>query len=378
MTRADTPSAASDAGDGASSAARIRVGYLHIGREHSGVRRYGRLLATAAAERPDLDIIESDAGGRDASWRQLREAARGLSGADIVHLQWKLADWDPRLGGIPRMEAVLQALPRPVLLTLHDVFERSGARERWLSPSALGMRRLGMVAARLVVHSEEERRRLAGMVPAAKVSVIPHFVESRPSLPEREPARAALDVSGRHIITLLGYMTRRRGHGLVLEALTHLPDDVIALFVGSPIEGRDHIASELEERARELGVHDRVRFMGYVSDERLEQVLAATDVALCPFREMSASGALATWISAGRPIVASDLPAIRELDALEADALHTFSPYEPGALAGCIEDVLAGAGDGPDEHVRALAASLSMARTVERHVALYRAALGRT
>ena len=66
---------------------------------------------------------------------------------------------------------------------------------------------------------------------------------------------------------------------------------------------------------------DRVRFMGYVPDDELETVLAATDVALCPFREMSASGALATWISAGRPIVTSDLPPIRELDALAPGAV---------------------------------------------------------
>ena len=39
------------------------------------------------------------------------------------------------------------------------------------------------------------------------------------------------------------------------------------------------------------------------AEEVLEQVLVATDVALCPYRSMSASGALATLISAGRPIV---------------------------------------------------------------------------
>ena len=76
-----------------------------------------------------------------------------------------------------------------------------------------------------------------------------------------------------------------------------------------------------------------MRFLGYLPEDELEQVLVATDVALCPFRLMSASGALATWISAGRPIVASDLAPIRELDALAPGLMRRFSPYEAPALA---------------------------------------------
>ena len=73
---------------------------------------------------------------------------------------------------------------------------------------------------------------------------------------------------------------------------------------------------------------DRVRFLGYLPEDELESVLAATDVALCPFERMSASGALATWFSAGRPIVASDLAPFRELKAMQPGALHIFRPYE--------------------------------------------------
>ena len=231
-------------------AAPLRVGFLHVGRERSGVRRYGSILAAEAATRADLEVIESDAGGRDASWSELRAAAGRLADADVVHLQWKLADWDPRLGGIPRMEVALRALPRPLVVTLHDVFGRSGIRERWLSPSALGLRRLGSAAARLVVHADVELRRLHGLVPTERVAVVPHFVETRTDVPDRETARVDLDVTDRRVITLLGAMTKRRGHRLVIDALSQLPRDVIALFVGAPIEGRDHVGRALEEAAR--------------------------------------------------------------------------------------------------------------------------------
>ncbi|MFV2061886.1 MAG: glycosyltransferase family 4 protein [Chloroflexota bacterium] len=355
----------------------LRVGYLHGGRERSGLRRYSRIIADEAASRSDLEVIEADLSGRGASLSELRRTARRLHRADVVHLQWKLADWDPRWGGIPRMEVVLQSLRRPLVVTMHDVFEREGRWERQFSPAAIGLRRLARGARRLVVHSDEERHRLAGLVPRDKLELVPHFVEIRPALRDRGAARKSLGLEGRRVVTLLGYITKRRGHRLVIDALAELPADVVALFVGSTIEGREHIRGELEEHAQRIGVAHRVRFMGYVSDAQLEEVLAATDVALCPFRRMSASGALATWISSGRPIVTSNLGPLRELDALEPGSLHVFEPYEPTPLAAAISETLALADDQRDPRVSALARRLATPRIVDRYVGIYQAALSR-
>ncbi len=304
-------------------------------------------------------------------------AAAKLRDADVVHLQWKLADWGLRSGGLPRLEVLRRSLRVPLVVTMHDVFPPAGRVASRLSPSALGLRRLGRTAGCLVVHSEDERSRLVGFAPAAKVAVVPHFVEVRSGLPDRQTARALLGVADRRVITLLGYLTRRRGHSLVIDALLDLPPDVTALFVGSVIEGRDHVAAELQAHAADIGVADRVRFMGYLPEAELEQVLVATDVALCPFRFMSASGALATWISAGRPIVASDLAPFRELEALAPGALRSFTPYEAAPLAAAIRMALAGATGAPDPRVEALAAQLATPRIVERYVELYRAAIRR-
>jgi glycosyltransferase involved in cell wall biosynthesis len=350
------------------------VGFLHVGRERSGLRRYGRIRAAEARARTDLEVLESDAGDGRASARALSSAAAKLRDASVVHVQWKLADWDPRLGGIPRLEVLVRSLRRPLVVTMHDVFVPSGRWQRRLSPGALGVRRLSRAAASLVVHSEDERRRLAGLVPPERLEVVPHFVEVRGDLPERTAARRALGVEDKRVITLLGHMTRRRGHRLVIDALAELPEDVTAVFVGTPIEGRDHIATELASHAEAVGVSGRVRFLGYVPDERLEEILAATDVALCPFRAMSASGALATWLSAGRPIVTSDLAPFAELAALGPGALHTFAPYEPGALAQAISSTLEVATDGPDPRVQALARRLAAPRIMDRYSGLYHAA----
>lgn len=356
---------------------KLRVGFLHIGRERSGLRRYGAILAAEAATRPDLEVVESDIGDRGAPWSDLRRAARRLDDVDVVHVQWKVADWNPRLGGMPRLEVALRSMGRPTVFTLHDVYAPENRWQRTITPEALGLRRIGMAASSVVVHSEEERTRLAGRVPEAKVEVVPHFVETRGDLPDRAESRQQLEVTDKRVITLLGHVIKRRGHRLVIEALRELPEEVYALFVGAPLRGREYMVDQFKEYALKNGVADRVRFMGFISEPELEQVLAATDVALSPYRSMSASGALATLISAGRPIVASDLPQFRELAAMEPGALHTFAPYEAAALAPAIEAALAVATDEPDPHVQALARRLSTARVVDRYVGLYRAAVNR-
>lgn len=354
----------------------LRVGYLQIGRERSGLRRYTDIIAAEAASRPEVEVAISDIGDRGAPWSDLRRAARRLRDVDVVHVQWKVADWNPRLGGIARLEVALRSMDRPTVFTLHDVYNPEHRWQRWVTPEALGLRRLGRAASAVVVHSQEERRRLGRRVPTHKVEIVPHFVEDRPSLPDRATARAALDVEGRRVISLLGHVIKRRGHRLVIEALRELPDDVVALFVGAPIVGRDYMVDQFKEWAVKQGVEDRVRFTGYVSEEVLEQVLVATDVALCPYRSMSASGALATLISAGRPIVASDLPQLREMAAMVPDALHLFTPYTAEALAPVIASALEAATDEPDPHVQALARRLSTAHIVDRYVGIYRAAAG--
>lgn len=356
----------------------VTVGYLHLGRSGSGVRRYGQIVAKAAARRTDINVIESDPGDRDAGLADLRRAARRLNAADVVHIQWKPPDWGGPYRSLPRLEVFLAACRRPVVVTLHDVYPREGWRDRWRDPGAIALRRFSLGAAWIVVHSDEEAVRLKGMVAASKLDVVPHFVEDRPPLPEAAAAKAALGLDGCRVITLLGFMTKRKGHRLVLEALRELPPDVMAIFAGAPIEGREVRGDELRDYATELGVADRVRFTGYIPDHELEQVMAATDVAVCPFRDMSASGSVSTWISTGRPIVSSDLPAFREYDALSRGSMHMFSPYTAEALAGKLAATL-DAGPGPtDPAVERLRRKLATPRVVARYLDVYRVAAARS
>lgn len=354
----------------------LRVAFVHLGKEGGGVPRYGRILAEAAAADPDLEVVEVAAGTRQAGIGELRRAAREAGAADVIQLQWKLADWGGGWRGLARLAWFLMFARRPIVATLHDVYAPRRRRDRLVRPDAWALRLVGLRARRVVVHAEEERRRLKGVVPSAKVTAVPHFVEDRGSLPDGDTAKRELGLEGRRLVTLLGFITERKGHRLLLEALPTLPADVSVVIAGSPVEGREHRRSELEALAQELGVVDRVRFTGYVGSQMLERVLAATDVAACPFKDVSASGSLSTWISAGTRIVASDLPAIREYDAISPGAIRRFKPRTADALAAAIVQTLdAVAADGrSDPAVQTLAETLAVPRIVERYAAVWREA----
>jgi len=341
------------------------------------------MIAEAARARTDLAVLDVDAGERETDRHRLAAAGRALMAVDVVHLQWKPADWGGGLRALARLRAFVGACERPLVVTLHDVVARDTVQRRWFGIDAWALRWLaravGRRGGRLVVHADEEVRRLAGLVPGERIAVVPHFVEERErpvdGVAAADAAREALGLGGKRVMSILGFMVRRKGYRLAIEALRYLPPDAVALFAGGPIAGREARADELRAYARQQGVAERVVITGYVAADRLEQALAATHVALCPFRDMSASGSLSTWISTGRPIVTSDLPQFREYDEMEPGALRIFQPLSGESLAAAVQAVL---DEGPplrDPRVVALGERLATPRVVEHYLEVYGAAL---
>src|SRR5690606_17353742 len=89
-------------------------------------------------------------------------------------------------------------------------------------------------------------------------------------------------------------------------------------------------------RLEEMGASDRVTVTGYLSEEDMETWMAATHLAALPFRDLSASGSLSSWIAAGKPVLASDLPGFHEYDRLVPGSVRFIDSLEPSALAACI------------------------------------------
>ena len=120
----------------------------------------------------------------------------------------------------------------------------------------------------------------------SRLRVIYYGVEAAdfrtPSEAERHAARASLTIGERRAAVFIGALgDRRKGFDILFETWRLLAEDpawdVDLLVVGAGAE-RDAWAA----RARETGLADRIRFLGFRSD--VATVLAAADVLVHPAR----------------------------------------------------------------------------------------------
>jgi glycosyltransferase involved in cell wall biosynthesis len=351
------------------------VGFLHLGRPESGVRRYGQLIADAAAAGSGAEVLQVDAGRIDEKADRLDEVGGELAAAQVTLLQWNRRGWGKHGRSLVRLRRFRRSYRGALVVTLHDVFDRHGLRERYLQPDAWSLRWLSRAADRIVVHSQVEVERLRGIVPLDRVRVIPHFVHAHPLALDPAEARQRLGLADRRIVTLLGFVYGRKGHRYAVDAVPLLPKDVVMIYAGGPVAGRSHVHDLATNKASELGLGDRFRITGYLSEEKLDTWIAATHLAILPFTDLSASGSLSLWIAAGKPMLVTDLPGFREYASRVPGALNLFGPPEAGSLAAAINELLAGTLLDPDERVLALGKELSMERTVERYLAVAAEAL---
>jgi glycosyltransferase involved in cell wall biosynthesis len=320
-------------------------------------------------------VIAADAGVLEGKRGGLDRRGHELSDADVVWMQWNRRSWGRDARAAQRLIDFRRSFRAPVVATLHDMFAPRGLRETWLDAEIWNLRLLGQLAQRFVVHSPDEVGRTRGLVPRNRVRVVPHFVEQRERSLSPDEARARLGVQGRRIVTLLGFIYGRKGHKKMLESIPRLPDDVLVVYAGGNVAGREIALAKIQERATELRLGpDRLRITGWLTEEQLDKWIAATHLAILPFRDLSASGSLSTWVAAGKPILVHDLPGFAEYNARVPGALRVAASLEPVVLAEAIGRELAGDLPDVDARVVALRDDLSVAKTLDRYLAVFREA----
>lgn len=83
---------------------------------------------------------------------------------------------------------------------------------------------------------------------------------------ESDRLRQELGLHSKFVVGHFSRLSPWKGQHVLLEALTHCPDDVVALFVGDALFGEGEYVASLHRRVEELGLQDRVRFLGFRSD----------------------------------------------------------------------------------------------------------------
>lgn len=175
------------------------------------------------------------------------------------------------------------------------------------------------------------------------------------------------------VILMPGRITRWKGHGVFIEALSRLRQrDFLALIVGDS-GGHPAYAAELEQRINAAGLAGKVRFTG--PTRHMSEAYALADIVVAPSVEPEAFGRVPVEAQAmEKPVIAADHGGAKET-ILDQRTGFLVPPGDAEALARQLERVLeltpagrAAIGQAGRAHV---AGHFSIARMQEKTLALY-------
>ena len=145
---------------------------------------------------------------------------------------------------------------------------------------------------------------------------------------DRAAARQALGLSGFTLLSV-GLLDPRKAHDLVIQALVSLPD-VRLLIAGTGPERRN-----LESLARQLGVAERVTFLGGVPQTELAAYYNAADALVLASSREGWANVLLESMACGTPVVASNVWGTPEVVAAPEAGL-LMRERTPQALAEAV------------------------------------------
>jgi glycosyltransferase involved in cell wall biosynthesis len=345
--------------------------FLEPGRS-GGVETYLAGLAPAlVAHRPDAEfrVVTTHKGARalrDRGWPHAGIAVRELHCDEGQRVRRQLAEQLqlPLVAAQLRADVVHSlssigpiAVPSAAhVITLHDV--NFFHHRTFGAVTTFGLRQIVPRAARradaLIADTAVARDDICETLDldSSRFTVVPLAADSahRPTPTPEAELRRRLELGDGRLILCVSAKRPHKNQEVLVRALQQLPDDLRLVLVGhaEPYE------RTLRALALELGVGARVVFTEWISDADLEGMWAAATVAAVPSLAEGFGLPLIEAIAHEVPVVASELPVLREVGGTIP---RHFDPHDPADAARAI---LAAIDDPPDRAiVRAWAARFS-------------------
>lgn len=240
---------------------------------------------------------------------------------------------------------------RPLVVRCGYVWSVNHARESgraWRSRMVFWLERLAVRAADLViVTSDAARDHLvrAHHVRPARVVVIPNHVDTDRFTPAVPAAREAGAVG------FVGRLAPEKNVAALVHALAGLPGTRLVVAGDGPLR------ADLEDLAHRLGV--KTEFLGAIPNAELPALLARVSVFALPSLYEWAPKSLLEAMAAGVPVVAADVPGIRDL--VRHGETGWLTAPDAGALRAALERVLG------DATLRARLADAARRHVVQHH-----------
>lgn len=130
---------------------------------------------------------------------------------------------------------------------------------------------------------------------------------------DRQGGAPVYRVPGKRLIGFLGRPTYEKGINVLISAMEKMPHDDVALLFAGPVSGLTERVGYDRERLQALVDAGRVIQLGFIDDSQIKDFYASIDVYVHPsVNSFDAFGIVQIEaMSAGVPVVASDIPGVR-------------------------------------------------------------------
>lgn len=269
----------------------------------------------------------------------------------VVHTHLFLADtWgriSARLAGVPH-----------IVSTEHNVNPSYGLVKRLMN------RVLSKVTDIHIAVSKEVKRAmiLKDRVDQKKIRVIVNGIDLERIIPRG--ARPFHDVP-RFIV--VGRLAPQKDHATLLKALALIKRPWRLQIVGT-----GELEGQLRALAERLRIASRIEWLGFRDRDSIPELLSEADVFFFPSRYEGLGLAAIEAAAAGVPIIASDIPPLREL--LDDDDVRYFSAGDVSELAKAINETLSDPVSSVLRAARAvpkIRAQVSIERMVDQYAKVY-------
>lgn len=253
--------------------------------------------------------------------KKLKECAFG---SNIVHIQFDYPFFGTIHGlfpgiYIPLFYPLLYLIQRyksrtgsNIITSMHEIVDLKDCKVKpyyWL---------LNQIVARcsavvIVFTREAKECLLRQRIAEEKIKQMSLGILCEPVFYQKEDAKARLGFDpSDNIATILGFVHENKGHDLLVEAFKEVKGKLL-IAGDTRLEEDKPYLEQLKSRVTELGMEDKVVFLGYVSNEELPIVLSAADVMVLPYRRIRQSAVLNWSFAYHLPTITSGLPYFIEL-----------------------------------------------------------------
>lgn len=255
--------------------------------------------------KPQAFLLPAPRGpGRQLGWRALRTADELIARADVLHLH------GPWLIGNRQLAKLARRRDVPYIVSVHGMLDDWSMDQRRLR-KRLYLRLIGrdFLDGAAYVHctAKAEESQAAKWFTNQRTTVLPYLVDLTPfhSLPGPEAGLSLLPPETRQdaILLFLGRLHEKKGIDVLIRAAGRLRTAGTSFVLLIAGKGEPIYERYLRDLTAQLGLNDRVVFLGHVAGQTKLSLYQAADIFVLPTMQENFGLVLVEALACGTPIV---------------------------------------------------------------------------